>query len=201
MERFKDLNHYDSLSEQFELNKKRNFERFLKNLSSAPLFPKNYKQLGISPRIQPTKSGTTLNSAKKFIRNLVFEEMAEILRDDEMVILDLDLVSCYTGIVCGLYPNQLIHIPEALRGEGLWKSFETQFKDMGKHELYNKSYIKICFYSALFGGGPKAMIEGKVDSEAKQGGMTAAEFKKTDDFEGVHVIVKQIAVYMEETVG
>ncbi len=70
MDKFQDLNHYDLLSKESELNKKQNFERFLKNLSSEPLFPTMYKQLGISPRIQPTKSSCTVNSAKKFLRNL-----------------------------------------------------------------------------------------------------------------------------------
>ena len=70
---------------------------------------------------------------------------------------------------------------------------------MGKPDLYNKPYLKICFYSALFSGGAKAMIEGVVESEAKQAGMTTAEFKRTKDFEGVHIIAKQIASYMERT--
>ncbi len=116
-----------------------------------------------------------------------------------MVILDVDLVSCYTGIICGLYLGQLIHIPEALKGIGIWKSLEKQFKDMGKPELYNKPYLKICFYSALFSGGSKAMIDGVVNSEAIQSGITTTQFKKTDELEGVHIIAKQIAARMEGT--
>ena len=160
-----------------------------------------YKQLGVSLRIQPTKFSCTVKSAKKFIRNFLFQEMAGVLKENEMVVLDVDLVSCYTSIVCGLYPSELFYIPEALKGVGIWASLEKQFIDMGKPELYNKPYLKICFYSALFSGGGKAMIDGVVESEAKQVGITVAEFKKTEDFEGVHVIAKQIAAYMERTVG
>ena len=65
MGKFKDLNKYDCLSEEFELNKNRNFERFIH--TNEPLFPDTYKQLGLSPRIQPTKSSCTINGAKKFL--------------------------------------------------------------------------------------------------------------------------------------
>ena len=53
MKSFKGLHSYDGLTKEFELNKRPIFERFLKNLADEPLFPKQYKQLGISPRVQP----------------------------------------------------------------------------------------------------------------------------------------------------
>ena len=199
MKELRDLNKYDNLSKRFELNKRRFFERFVYNLSSEPLFPTRYKQLGISPRIQPTQYGITINCAKRFLRNLLFQEIANVLKEGSMVVLDVGLVSCYTGIICGLYPDQLIEILSALKSVGICFSLEKQFKEMGKPELYNKPYLKICFYSPLFSGGSKAMIEGVVESEAKQAGMTTTQFRKTEDFEGIHVIAKEIAFHMEGT--
>ena len=98
-----------------------------------------------------------------------------------MVLLDLDLVSCYTCICLGLYRNQLYYI-EVVKSAGIWKVIQQEFKDLGVHSMFFKPYVKTCFYASLFGGGVKAMLGGVVKNQAKNAGITLPEFEKSEKF-------------------
>ena len=197
---FKELNNFKSLEKEFEVNKVRAFNRFINHIQKFGLFPKDYKQAGNSPRLMPVKYDQTIHCCKKFLRKLVFQNIAKVLRDEDWVTLDLDLVSCYTCIICRLYPDKLHHIREAVQTVGLWKFLEREFEEKGMKDMYNKPCVKICFYSALFGGTVKAMLDGLIKQEAKDAGMSEQNFRNTFEFEGVHLVAKEVAA-CEEGMG
>ncbi len=49
-----------------------------------------------------------------------------------MVLLDLDIVSCFTWVLLGFYPSHLPLIKQAVTTDGIWKAFEKQFQISGK---------------------------------------------------------------------
>jgi hypothetical protein len=51
---------------------------------------------------------------------------------------------------------------------------------MGREEYFFKPYVKICFYSGIFGGGSKATVNGILDDECKKLGMRPKEFKDSE---------------------
>lgn len=93
-----------------------------------------------------------------------------------MVLLDLDLVSCYTSVLVGLYPDKLPLVKRAVETVGIWKFIENEFKQKGKESKFEKTFVKICFYSVIFGGGTQAMVDAIVAEVQKRFGMTKKEF-------------------------
>ena len=96
--------------------------------------------------------------------------------------MDLDLVSCYTSILLGLYPQSLEALQAAVEGPGLWNYIQTEFKLNKRLDAYNKSAVKVCVYSAYFGGGNKAMLKGILESNRKDLGITEKQFRESSYF-------------------
>ena len=89
----------------------------IKNVGSIP---SNYKVMGTSPRIIPVGYGSTINNTKKVVRDFVYSDMGRNAVKHGYVICDLDLKSCYTSILLGLYPKELKVLQRAVEGPGLW---------------------------------------------------------------------------------
>lgn len=82
-----------------------------------------------------------------------------------------------------MYPNKLPLIKNSVESIGIWEAIRQQFIKLNQGSEYNKPYVKICFYSVLFGGGAKAMINGIMEKEQKALGITPNEFKELPEYE------------------
>lgn len=127
-------------------------DRGLKVISQNGAIPYNYKPMGNSPRILSVNYGQTINNTKKVIRTELYKYLA--FANEDYVIIDFDLKSCYMSILLGLYPQPLEQIQAAIESEGgLWKHIEHEFASNNASEHYDKPSVKICVYSAFFQGG------------------------------------------------
>lgn len=184
-----------------ELNPSEEFRSHLKGLMvkginkiNTSVVPYKYKPMGLSPRILPQGYGESFNSVKRFLRSKAYTHVCP----RGYVILDIDLKSCYTSILLGLFPLELFAIRKAV-DKGLWKHLEQQFIESGREGLFNKPAVKICTYSSLFGGGASAMINGTMEFMQKDMGMRPEEFRKSPMYEGLHTLARDVAGFMNTT--
>jgi P4 family phage/plasmid primase-like protien len=158
--------------------------------------PFKYKPLGVSPRIIPQAYGSTINSTKRLVREKCYELLGEAALDKGYILVDLDIVSCYTSILLGLYSDHLGTLQHAIETKGLWKYIQEEFLKNGKGEVFNKPAVKICVYSSFFMGGNRAMINGILESFRKDLGLTEREFKDSTYYEDCHTIARNVTQEM-----
>jgi hypothetical protein len=92
----KERNLKDS-SYAFVKNKRKHFKKAAQKINEKGLTIYEYKSLGISPKITPTRYKNSINSMNKFFRAFVFKSVGNYIKQQhEMILLDLGLVSCYT---------------------------------------------------------------------------------------------------------
>lgn len=161
------------------------------------LVPFKYKQMGLSPRILPQNYGESINSVKKFVRTKAYRYISSNL--EEFTIIDIDLKSCYTAILLGLFPTEMQRVRQAIEGAGLWNTFEEEFIASGKQALFNKPAVKICVYSSFFLGGPRAMINGTLDFMRKEIGLTQAQFDNAPYYEALYALARDVATFVNNT--
>ena len=92
----------------------------------------------------------------KLIRTKCYEVLGQYLSQilgTKMVILHLDLPSCSSSILAGLYPNPLPTIEALIERHGLWSSMRAEMEANGQGHLYNEGIVKQCAYASLFLGG------------------------------------------------
>jgi P4 family phage/plasmid primase-like protien len=166
-------------------------------LKAKTIVPFKYKQMGMSPRILPQNYGDSINSVKKFVRQEAYKALSSQL--EEFQILDIDLKSCYTAILLGLFPTEMYRIRQAIEGSGLWNTFEEEFKASGKHALFNKPAVKICVYSSFFLGGPRAMINGTLDFMRKEIGLTQKQFDNAPYYHTLEALARDVATFVNNT--
>lgn len=173
-------------------------DQIVKGLSKTKtLITFKYRQMGQSPRIAPQNYGDSINSVKKFVRQKAYSHITENLQD--YIILDIDLKSCYTAILLGLFPIEMQRVRQAIEGIGLWKTFEEEFKASGKHALFNKPAVKICVYSSFFLGGPSAMINGTLDFMRKEIGLTNSQFDNAPYKQALYALARDVASFVNNT--
>lgn len=162
--------------------------RARETINKRGIVPFSYKPMGVSPRIIPTNYGKTINGVKRFVREYAYGLAGERCRalGYEIDLIDVDLKSCYTSILLGLYPQYLKKIQDVIEKEGLWKHIEREFSERGKSEYFNKESVKICTYSSFFQGGNQAMMFGIMDNHRKTLGMTPSQFKESEIYENLH---------------
>nr|YP_003412089.1 hypothetical protein PhlaMp10 [Phaeoceros laevis]ACT75297.1 hypothetical protein PhlaMp10 [Phaeoceros laevis] len=102
------------------------------------VIPYKYKLMGSSPRILPVSYGTSINFTKRFLRERIYAHLGNYLKDKGYAIIDIDLVSCFTSILLGLFPEELSLVREAVDNQGLWKYLEDEFHRNGKGDLFKK---------------------------------------------------------------
>ena len=72
---------------------------------------------------------------------------------------------------------------DIIEGPGLWKYIQQkEFVSNGRGDDYNKTAVKVCVYSAYFGGGNKAMLKGILESNRKDLGLTEKQFRESSYF-------------------
>ena len=185
-------------SKDYEKHYMQIYRKAIDVIHKSGMVPLNYKPMGNSPRILPQSYGDSFNSVKKSLRYRVYQECVQDLKED-LTILDVDLKSCYTSIILGLFPQKLYYIRQAIEGPGLWKHMENEFEQSGKKTLFNKPAVKICLYSSFFGGGPNAMVNSTMDFMRKEIGRTVPEFKKADYYEALHALARDVAEFVNGT--
>lgn len=179
-------------SEEFQSRANKVITKGLNQIKSFGGIPYSYKPLGVSPRILPISYGNTINSTKRLVRERVYINMGEAALEHGKVLVDLDIVSCYTSILLGLYPDHLRAIQRAIEGEGLWNYIKKEFQNNGRGHVYNKPAVKVCVYSSFFMGGNRAMINGILDSFRKDLGLSEREFRNTSYYEDCHQVARDI---------
>lgn len=117
----------------------------------------------------------------------------------DKVILDIDLKSCYTSILLGLYPKPLEALQRAIEGNGLWEYVKGEFKTHGREKDFKKAPVKICVYSSLFGGGNNAMIGGIMEMHRKDLGLTNEELKELPDYNNMYDDSQKIVDMMQHS--
>jgi phage/plasmid-associated DNA primase len=198
----------DEITKETKINTKEYYEKMLEQvkrgkdiINNFGIVPYSYKPLGVSPRIVPVNYGKTINGVKRYLREYAYILAGERCRalgyDIELV--DVDLKSCYTSILLGLYPHYLKKIQDVIEKEGLWKHIEGEFKKRGKSEFYNKDSVKICTYSSFFQGGNKAMMEGIMDHHRKSLGMTPSQFRESSLYEEFHEKARGVVGEMQNS--
>ena len=125
-------------------------ERDVKNVKAFGKIPYTYLRMGNSPRIIPKSYGDTINSAKRVVRDYVYTQMGKKGTEIGYHLVDLDLKSCFTSILLGLYPDDTRFIQFAIEKVGLWKNIEGEFIRNEKGDKFNKPAVKICVYSSYF---------------------------------------------------
>lgn len=161
--------------------------------------PYTYKRMGVSPRIIPQNYGISMNSAKNKVRDHVYNRMGIEAQRKGFVLLDLDLKSCYTSILLGLYPQELRVLQLAIEKEGLWNYIKKEFERNGRGDCFNKPAVKICVYSSFFLGGNKAMMEGILESFRNDTGMTQKEFRFSQFYEDAYKIASEVSYEMQNS--
>lgn len=176
---------------------KHQIHRGVNIINEYGIIPMKYKSLGISPRLIPVNYGKSINNVKKIIREMAYKKSINLEKD--RVIVDLDIKSCYTSILLGLYPDHLNRIQRIIEKDGLWRYIEKEFISKGKEKYYNKGAVKICTYSSFFQGGNKAMMEGIMENERKNLGLSIKEFKSSTYYENLHEMSKEITELMKNS--
>jgi hypothetical protein len=77
----------------------------------------------------------SFNSIKRLVRTKAYQHITNELPD--YAILDIDLKSCYTTVLLGLFPIEMHNVREAIEGSGLWNHMETLFINSGRQSLFN----------------------------------------------------------------
>ena len=186
-------------SDEYKEGLIRTIKRGVQNLKSFGGIPYSYKTMGTSPRILPVSYGDSINSAKRVVREYVYTLMGKELLEKGYQIVDLDLKSCYTSILLGLYPQETRRLQFAIEKVGLWKYIQEEFKRNGRGDRYNKAAVKICVYSSFFMGGNRAMQQGILDSFRKDVGLSKKEFLRSEFFEQADKIAKDVTYEMQNS--
>lgn len=164
--------------------KRKHFFDCAKKLEKHGITIYAYKSSGILSRILLVNYKNTINFFNKAFRSYLFTKLGNYMDHTyDMVLLDLDIVSCYTCVLLGLYPDKLPLISQAVRSGSIWNSLKQEFIDRGKGEVYNKTYAKAYFYSVIFSGGATAMIESVLTNLQESLGMRPQEFKDAEFYD------------------
>ena len=169
----------------------------LQNIRDKGAIPYKSKLMGLSPKIIPEDYGRTINNTKRMVREAVYTNLTS--SNEDYVIIDFDLKSCYTSILLGLYPKPLEQIQKSIETVGLWEHLRKEFLAKGCIDQWNKPAVKICTYSSFFLGGNKAMTEGIMESFRLDLGLRPREFKDFKDYEHLSTIARKVVEVMQNS--
>jgi P4 family phage/plasmid primase-like protien len=171
----------------------------LEKIINFGAIPYTYKMMGLSPRLVPVSYGNSINSTKKIVRKTVYTLLGKLASDRGYYLVDLDLKSCYTSILLGLYPKELEVMQLAIEKVGLWNFIKEEFIKDHNENNYHKPAVKICVYSSFFLGGNKAMMEGIMKSFRDDLGLTKGEFLRSDAYEEAYRIAQSVTSQMQNS--
>ena len=113
----------------------------VEKLKDYGAIPKTYKQMGISPRIFPSRYGASINSTKKMVRRYGYSLAAGVFDGYGGTLVDVDLRSTYVSVLLGLYPNELQRLHVVLSKTNVWDSIKSDCEREGKLHVYDKSSL------------------------------------------------------------
>ena len=145
--------------------------------------PTKWTDCGVSPRLIPYSYGHTINFTKRVVRDEAYRVMSKQANKLGYVIVDLDITSCYLGILIGLCPTQLHGIRMIIEKSTIWEEIKRIFEEAGKGEMYDKSAVKVCVYASYFLGGDTAMRHGILENIRKATGLQERKFKESTYYE------------------
>lgn len=186
-------------SSEFKARMHEQIEKSITQVLKFGAIPYTYKQMGLSPRIIPQSYGKSFNSTKRIVREATYKYLGASLRSEGYSIIDFDLVSCYTSILLGLYPQELRSIQLAVETIGIWNYIRNEFVQRGKEQAFNKLAVKICVYSSFFLGGDRAMMQGILEFFRKDLGFTQKQFLASSYYEECYTIAREIATEMSDS--
>lgn len=174
-------------------------ERGLRNYRKRGPVVSTYCMFGSSPRIGPYQYGTSYNAIKKSLRTKLVKWSANDLhKENPYTFIDIDIVSCYTSILLGLFGDKLPAVEKAVRN-GLWASIEKEFQEKGYGDVFHKPSVKIAVHSSLFRGGNNAMINGIEEKWRKDAGLTPKEWKVCPDRLPIRAKAQEIVKILQTT--
>jgi hypothetical protein len=183
-------------SDLFQAHITKLFDKAIEKVAENGVLAFKFKFMYTSPRITPQSVGKTINSLRKDVRCQIFRDVNEKLAAEGKIIVDVDFKSCFTSILLGFYPRELILLKEAIENKGLWEYIKDEFDKAGKRKLFNKPAIKICVYASFFLGGHKAFISGIMKHFEKELAMTAQEFREFDQQPALYELARGVAEFM-----
>ena len=168
----------------------------VEKLKAYGAIPRTYKQMGISPRLFPTRYGASINSTKKLVRRYGYRLAAGVFAEYGCSLLDVDLRSAYVSVLLGLYPDELQRLHVILSKSTVWDSIRSDYEREGRFHIYDKPSVKVCVYASLFGGGKSAMFASILESHQKRSGMSLNEFKADEMYERVYQLATVTTGFM-----
>lgn len=163
------------------------------------IIPYTYKTLGNSPRIIPQMYGSTINNAKKIVRDFGYSQIGKVAKDMGYTIVDFDITSCYMSVLVGLFTDPLLCLQKAIETVGVWNYIKEEFKRNDREKVFHKPAVKVCVYSSFFQGGDNAMINGIMEDFRKGIGVQKKEFKELSFYEEMHNLAKELTREMQSS--
>lgn len=113
-------------------------QKAFRTIKTFGIVPYTYIPMGASPRIVPVSYKNSLHSIKRRVRDMYLNTLGKTLALDGYRIIDVDLASCYTTILLGLYPNGLPSVMAALNSGSIWDYLKKEFVSRGLGDSYDK---------------------------------------------------------------
>lgn len=158
--------------------------------------PYKWKGCGNSPRLIPEKYGKSINFTKRVVRDKSYQIMGKEANKLGYTIVDVDITSCYLGVLLGLRAAELNTIVLMVETSNIWKEIEKQFTQVGKGHMYNKAAVKVCVYASYFLGGSKAMRVGIHENIRKEAGLVPKDYKNSSYYEDSDKIADDVITVM-----
>jgi phage/plasmid-associated DNA primase len=142
----------------------------------AYIFSKNHK----SNRLHAYKHGKTIHSVTRICRELYAEAFSYELRKIGLLCVSIDVKACFFNLLIGLIPEVMTQVGNTLKDKTIWQALESDIVDKVPTLTFDKSAVKVCLYSKLFGAGRKTMINGIVHSERERLVVSQEIFEQMD---------------------
>lgn len=82
--------------------------------------PRQYRQMGLSPRLASIRYGESITSAKQLLRLYAYKLVAGVLEERGCSLVDVKPRSPYTRVLLGLYPTWLLRMKAIMKSTTLW---------------------------------------------------------------------------------
>ena len=168
----------------------------VKKLRKKGAIPYKWTDCGVSPRLIPFSYGDTINFTKKVVRDAAYEIMGKEANKHGFTIVDIDITSCYLGILLGLSSGELHGIQLIVENSNIWVEIKKQFEEAGRGHLFNKRAVKICVYASYFLGGDTAMRKGIHENFRKDTGLLNKDYVKSSYYEEANKIAVDVITQM-----
>ena len=140
---------------------------------------------GASPRIIPAACVDTIYYAETIVRACCYYQLTHhVFEQHQMVVLDVDLMSCDSSMVLGLSPKPLQALQSAAEGPGLlWSSIEAQMEANERGAAYHQPAVQIATRGSLLLNDRPALMSLLFNNLRQEHGVTESELKNSAYYE------------------